>query len=246
MSNNNLKITNGPEFVNSFLGTIGKVAEDCILDVTADKITSLCSTSDGTLIQYIVYNNNNDFVQTLNVPDVKRLHKIIGCVQDDQISLDVSENCISYKSNTTRFKYHLLDDGILSSPPVSVEKLQKLTYDNTFEISHDRLVELIKGSTFANESEKLYLYTSDTGELFGELTDREKPNMDSYCIKMTDGERLETPIKPMAFNFENIRIISSTRCDKLKFSINSQMSVARVDYKGSNCYISYIISALIK
>ena len=243
---NKLVIPQGNDFVTNFLGTIGKVAEDCIINVTGDDINSLCSTSDGTLIQYITYNSKNKFSQTLNVPDVKRLHKIVGCVQEEEINLDIHDNCISYTSPVTRFKYHLLDDGILSTPPISVEKISKLEYDCNFSITHSKLTELIKGSTFANESEKLYLYTSSDGNLYGELTDKEKPNMDSFCIKMSEDDITLPTIKPMAFNFENIRIISSTRCSKLNFQLNTQMSVARVDITSDNCNISYIISALIK
>jgi hypothetical protein len=246
MMSSTLSIHKGPDFVSNFLGTIGKVAEDSIIDVTNDNINSLCSTSDGTLIQYITYNNKNTFNQTLNVPDIKRFHKIVGCVQSDQIELQVDDNCINYKSPGTRFKYHLLDDGILSTPAISVSKIEKLTYDNQFTIAHSKLTELIKGSTFANESEKLYLYTSSDGNLYGELTDKEKPNMDSFCIKMSEESKPTAPVKPIAFNFENIRIISSTRCTQLNFKLNTQMSVARVDISSENCKISYIISALIK
>lgn len=243
---NQLNIVNGPEFVSSFLNTIGKVAEDCIVNVENEKITSLCSTSDGTLIQYITFKNSNSFEQTLNIPDIKRFHKIISCVQGTDLSLTVENNRILYRSPTTRFTYHLLDDGILSSPMISVEKINKLTYDNEFVIPYAKLIELIKGSSFSNETEKLYLYTSKEGDLYGELTDKEKPNMDSFCIKITEDSKPAHPVKPMAFNFENFRIISSTRCDKITFKINSQMNVARVDIEGDSCYISYIISALIK
>lgn len=242
--NNNLAIKNRSSFVNLFLNSIGKVAEDCIIQVEDEQISSLCSTSDGTLVQHIKYKNNNGFVQTLNIPDIKRFHKIVSCVETDTIDLAIQDNSVSYKSPTTRFKFYLLDDGILSGPPISVEKINGLDYDTEFNIQHSNLLELIKGSTFANETEKLYIYTDENNHVYGELTDKEKPNMDSYCIRLTQDNNVS--IKPLAFNFENIRIVSSTRCNSLKFRVNTSLSVVRVDIDHEDCYISYIISALIK
>lgn len=169
------------------------------MSVTDDKLSSLCSTSDGTLVQYINFKNNNKFNQTLNIPDVKRFHKIVGCVETDQVELSVQDNSVSYSSPTTRFKFYLLDDGILSSPAISVEKINNLEYDTEFTIEHSRLLELIKGSTFANETEKLYIYTDENNHVYGELTDREKPNMDSFCIRTDRTKRCE--YKAISFQF---------------------------------------------
>ncbi len=49
-----LKITNNTNFTNNFLNTIGKVVEDCIINITPTQLNSLGSTSDGTLIQYVL------------------------------------------------------------------------------------------------------------------------------------------------------------------------------------------------
>jgi len=241
---NKLKIQKGTSFTNNFLNTIGKVVEDCIVNITPNQLNSLGSTSDGTLIQYVRFKNENEFEKTLNVPDVKRLHKIISCISSESFEIQTEENCLSYKSPETRFKFYLLDDGILSPPPISVDKIKSLEYDSEFTLSHSKLLELVKGSTFSNESEKLYIYTSE-GYIYGELTDREKPNMDSFCIRLTD-EPQDNTFQPLAFNFENIRIISSTRCEQIKFRVNTQMSVIRVDIALEDCYITYIVSALIK
>lgn len=242
---NNLIISNRDGFVNTFLGTISRVAEDSIVNIDETGLSCLCSTSDGTLVQLAQMQNKNDFSQTLNVPDIKRLHKIIGCIdQQDNVSLNIDTNSISYNSPSTRFKFFLLDDGILTSPAISVDKINKLSFDTVFDVDHDRLMDLIKGSTYANESEKIYIYTDEHNNVYGELTDKEKPNMDSFCIKLCDN--VSTSIPPIAFNFENIRIVSGTRVNKIKFNINTQLSVAKVDLEQNNCYISYIISGLIK
>jgi hypothetical protein len=241
---NTLTINDYSGFVNGFLNSISKVSEDCIINVDSDKISCLTSTSDGTLVQYVELKNDSTFEQTLNVPDVKRLHKIVGCLPVGDIALGIDTNSISYKSSETRFKFYLLDDGILASPAISLDKIKQLQYDVNFRIDHVKLTELIKGSTFANETEKLYLYTDENNSLYGELTDKEKPNMDSFCIKLADN--LEKPISPIAFNFESFRIISTTRTNQIDFNINTELSVARVNLQHDQCNISYIASALLK
>lgn len=241
---NTFKVNNRAEFVNSFLNSISKVVEDCIVKIKKEKVVCLSATSDGTLVQLIQLKCKNDFEQTLNIPDIKRLHKIIGCINDESIELSVDTNSISYNSSDTKFKFYLLDDGILSETAISIEKIKKIEYDCEFDLTHDRINDLIKGSTFSNESEKLYLYTNENNCLYGELTDKEKPNMDSFSIKLCDN--IKTKLLPIAFNFENIRIISSTRGNNVKFKINTQLNVMRVDIANGNCYISYIISGLVK
>ena len=241
---NQLDIINPRGFVNVFLNSISKISEDCILNIEADKIKCLNSTPDGTLVQLSTFNNSNTFKQTLNVPDVKRLHKITSCITDAaSLSLSVDTNSISYKSKDTRFKFYLLEDGILTSPALSAEKIEKLQYDTELEIPYDRLINLVKGSSFANETEKIYFYT-DGNELYGELTDRERSNTDSFCTLLSDS--VDCTIKPLAFNFENFRIITGTQCNSIKLKINTTLSVVRVDIERDNCYISYIISALVK
>lgn len=241
---NTLTIANPQQFVNFFLGSISKVVEDCIIKIKKDRIMCLSATSDGTLIQLVQIKNENNFEQVLNIPDVKRLHKVINCITEPVIKLDITENNIAYKSTDTRFKFYLLDDGILTETAVSVEKIKKIEYDCEINLSFDKIHELIKGSTFSNESEKLYLYTDENNCLYGELTDREKPNMDSFCIKLADN--VDKHLLPTAFNFENIRIISSTRGDSIKLRINTDLNVMRVDIVKDDCYISYIVSGLVK
>lgn len=242
---NNLTIRDRRSFVDVFLNSISKISEDCILKLHNEQITSLCSTSDGTLVQYASFKNSCDFTQTLNIPDIKRLHKILGCLSHDNVSLSVDSNNITYDSSDTKFKFYLLDDGILSTPPISIEKIRSLEYDINFTIKYEKILELIRGSTLASESEKLYIYScNDTGNIYGELTDKEKPNMDSFSIKLS--EDFDKHLPPLAFNFENFRIISSTRCDEVTFKINSELGVVRVDITNNTCNITYIISALVK
>lgn len=240
-----LTIKNTQSLTTNFLNTIGRVSDDCIIEVQDSKIKCLCSTSDATLIQYTRCDIESEHGHILNVPDVKRLTKLISCIPLNTCELDVSDNSLSYNSSDIRFKYHLLDDGILSVPGISVEKIKQLKFDVAFELPYYKLTELIKGSTLANDVEKIYIYTDDNGHVYGELTDRQKPNMDSFCVQISDKLSVGGLIKPTPFNFENLRIISGTRCDRLIIQLNTELNVARVDIKDEHVNITYIVSALM-
>ena len=98
MEDSNLLINNRDQFIDSFLGSITRVAEDCIINITDSNINCLCSTSDGTLVQYTEFAHKNPFSQPLNIPDIKRLHKIMSCTTGETLELAVDTNSISYKS----------------------------------------------------------------------------------------------------------------------------------------------------
>jgi len=239
-----IHINNKHNFTNTFLNSISRVSENAVIDIREKTISCLCSTGDGTLIQYINYNHQNVVPAKLNVPDIKRLSKLINCISQEEIQLQIDNNSLSYQSTDIRFKYHLLDDGILSPPGVNIEKIKNLSFDTSFNLSFAKLSELIKGSTLAAEVEKLYIYTQD-GIVYGELTDKQKPNMDSFCITLADKTSNEQPIKTIPFNFENIRTISSNRCDSLNISINNELGIAKIEIVDDQTNIVYILSALM-
>ena len=69
-----VKIQNKNDFVTKFLSPITKINENAVIKIHQDKITSLITTNDETLILYVIYNENNEIVEesyNLNIPDVR-------------------------------------------------------------------------------------------------------------------------------------------------------------------------------
>ena len=105
-----LKVDDREKFLNNFLTPLSRVADSAVIKVNKDKITSLLSTSDNTVIVYSEYSvPENQSIKTLNIPDLKKLCRVVSCIEDKNIDLDISSNFIGYKSNSVRFKYHLFD-----------------------------------------------------------------------------------------------------------------------------------------
>lgn len=239
-----LKITNRDGFLNNFLLPLSKVTESAVLTVAEKKITSLISTSDNTVIVNAVYNDDNiNVAKTLNIPDIKKFCRIIQCIDVQSFDLDISSNNISFSSKAVRFKYHLYDDNIISVPKLNLSKLDKLDFDGEFTLTHPSIIALIKGSTIATDTSKIYISVNDN-ELLGELTDKTRANTDSYGLIVSEdyqGTQFSTAIP---LNFEIFRIISSIKFDTIKGKLVSTMGVMKFDMHTEDTQLTFVISAL--
>tara|TARA_B100001123_G_scaffold448275_1_gene608625 strand:+ start:1295 stop:2029 length:735 start_codon:yes stop_codon:yes gene_type:complete len=207
-----VKIQNKNDFVSKFLSPISKINENAVIKIHNDKITSLATTNDETLILYVIYNEDNILsdIVNLNIPDVGRLIKVLNCIEDDCLDLELDSNKLKYSSENINFKYHLLEDGIISTPSVSFDKIKKLNFNTSFVITSRDISDIIKGSTFTVDTDKIYIYTKD-GKIYGELTDRQKHNIDSFTRVISDQYTGNPITEPVPLNFEVIRLISGLR-----------------------------------
>lgn len=95
-----------PEKFVAFLDSLSKISESAIITVDREKVSSLVSSPDSTLILHAQVNMESGFYDTLNIPDVKKLTRIIDTVGGTDLSLSINSNNIEYKGNGLKFKYH--------------------------------------------------------------------------------------------------------------------------------------------
>jgi len=233
-----LLIKNPDEFLK-FLDCNSKISDSSILEVTSDKISSLASSADNTLILQSEYTADTGFNDTLNIPDLKKLYRVIDTIQSEDITLQVNSNNIEYNGSGIKFKYHLFDEGFLSKPSLNLDKINSFKFDITFTISKDIIQQVFKGSTFASETNKLYFYT-DNGNIMAELTDRARHNTDKFSISLG---KADFNLNPIPVNFDNIRLLSIINND-ITVNINTEYGVIIFDIEQSNIKLKYIISAL--
>lgn len=239
----NISIQDKNSFVNSFLVPISKVTNSVVLKIEKDQFSSLISTNDNTIILNAIFKNKNTDVTTLNVPDLNKLIRILSVIEPPSVDLTFNKNNISYTSDTIRFKYHLFEDGIIVSPKLNVDKLSSLTFDGKFTLLYNNLQNLIKGSTIATDTNKIYLSYKDSN-VIGELTDKARPNVDSYSLVISNdytGIQLSSSIP---LNFEVFRIISSMKFKELNCSFSSKTGVYVFDANITNITMKFIVSAL--
>jgi|TARA_R100000781_G_scaffold106157_1_gene70147 hypothetical protein len=233
-----LLIKNPDEFLK-FLDCNSKISDSSILEVTSDKISSLASSADNTLILHSEYTADTGFDDTLNIPDLKKLYRVIDTIQSEDITLQVNSNNIEYNGSGIKFKYHLFDEGFLSKPNLNLEKINSFKFDITFNINKDTIQQVFKGSTFASETNKLYFYT-DNGNIMAELTDKARHNTDKFSISLG---KADFNLKPIPVNFDNIRLLSIIN-DDITVNINTEYGVIIFDIEQTNIKLKYIISAL--
>lgn len=242
-----LKITNASIFVNDFLTPVSKVNDCCILKVSSDGYKSVVTSADNSLILYAIYNEDLDIQEpiSLNISDVGKLIKILNCLENDSsIELVFEGNCIKYVSSDINFTFHLLADNILQEPGIDVRKIGELDFDFSFNITNRSLINLIKGSTFATDSNKIYFSTHNS-IVYGELTDQQKQNIDTYKQKVSDGYRGSPPATSIPVSFELIRNISSVRTEDISIRLCSSNSVFLFNAEKEQSNLTYIASAFV-
>ena len=110
-----LKLPKKGEFL-TFLDAVSKISDSAIFDIKEDKLTSLVSSVDNTLVLYSEYKTPSEFEDTLNVPDIKKLSRVLDTLESDKVNLKVNSNNIEYSGSDVKFKYHLFEERFLTNP----------------------------------------------------------------------------------------------------------------------------------
>jgi hypothetical protein len=239
---------NNNQFKKLFLDQISKISENGVLILTKNNIHCKTCTPDNSIILGIDFSIQTKGIEEekiqINVGDIKKLTKAFDCIEGESFSFKIEKNNILYSDKKIKFKYHLLEDGIINQPKINLDKLKGLDFDCTFSITDQTINELIKASTFASDSNKIYL-TSYDNILKGDLTDKTRYNIDSFEVVLTEsftGNKIEN----LCLNFEAFRIFSSSRFNTLQCKISSKLGVVLFGFKNNIISTQYIISALTK
>ena len=234
--------------VDKFLSPIFKVVEQCVITLQPNSMQSLVTTSDSNPILYAKAKTDCDLGKetelTLNIPNVNKLNRMLNCIDSSDIELEVNSNNIEYKSLNMKFKYHLLDDDVIEKSAVSLKKVNSLTFDSDFIIGKDSSADLMKGASFASESNKLYFYMKDD-KVYAELTDKEVANMDSVSYFITDTFSGTEVKKPMLIDLEIFKMFYGLKQDIIT-KINTKSRYMMFKFEDTGYTLQYIVSPLVK
>lgn len=232
-------------FVSSFLSPLSKINDSCVITVSEEGFSAIVSTSDSSVILSSQYKVELDIDKPmdLNIADLKKVLKAFDCIGSNSFTLNIDTNNICYNGTEIRFKYHLLEDGIITKPKINLQKLGSLEFPVIFPIQYKSLLELLRGSTFATESNKLYIYT-ENNKVFGDLTDKARHNVDSMSIPLSEYHGTSFP--GLCLNFEIIRIISGVKVKQLECKINPKLGVVLFQATDNIVHTQYIASTLVK
>lgn len=237
-------------FRDHFLYPVSKVVGDdatnkgCIINVLSDKLQCLCNSVDGSIILQAELFCKNKQELNLNIFDIRKLIKVIDCIQNENIVFDIAANNISYNSSSLKFKFYLMDDGIIKKSIVNPEKINSLKFDCEFCITSDKLGDINRISTFTEDTNKIYVSTNE-GKILAELTDKTKPNIDSATIEIANSF-IGSPFQPTALSLDVFRKFSGVKFESINVKVNTTTKIFLFELNSNECSLKYISTALVK
>ena len=236
------------DFADNFLNIISKAVDVASIKATKDGLYVVCNKPDTSIIFLGKYNQALDVEQetTLNIGDIKKLLRVIECIEEDEVTFKVNSNHLLYKSDTIQFKYHFLDDAIVPKVSLKKDKIESLELDTFFDIEYKKLQEILKASSFTTDTNKIYLYGQPDG-IYCELGDKEKSNTDNITLKVVDKIEGQPLTQALPFNLDIFRVLSGVKFDKARVGINLKFKIMSFYVKPTDeTEFKFIISGLVK
>jgi hypothetical protein len=251
-----MKISIGDKdsFIKKFLIPISKLSEGAAIkrDKTNPKvITALVNNPERTVILYATFTCATEMEPfRIDIGDIAKMAQCIGCINDNEIVLerpnqpapkdDQFENYIKYTSSDIKFKFHLLEDDVVTVPKVNVDKIKSQTFDVSFPLSADGVNNIMKAGAFASDSNKIYFSSTEDGKVHVELTDKQKDNMNSFG-RIVSTELSGTIPEPIPVGFDMFRLVSGNRfTETTRALINTQHRVFLFDISDETSKLNYI------
>jgi hypothetical protein len=235
-------------FLSHYLLPISKVADNVSIIKQEDIFYTICtSQAGGSAVLYASYKaaECTDIKSNINIPDIKKFIRLLDCIEKDDIEIEIHGNHLRYKDDIFKFNYFLLEDGVMPRCPISPEKIKKFNYDSEFVLTVNKLQELLKGSSIATESDKIYISTKDT-KVYAELNDFERHNVNNVCYQIADTYTGNDITVPIILGLESVRLLAGLKTHAFNVKINATLKIACIEYVDEYIDVKFIISGLVK
>jgi hypothetical protein len=223
----------------AFLKSLLKINDTAIIVVDENQMTSLVGTPDNVTVTYGILPCVTNFKGFLNISSISKLLKALEQINEESYNVNVTNNYIEYKSPSLRFKYHLLENGIISQPAINIKKVLEFAFNVNFKVSAEKFTSIVKFSSFSSDSNKIYL-SSDGFKVLAELTDKARDNVDSFEFEF--GE-CATPFDAVSLNVDFFRSLSFSNNSSINIGINTQMGVVSIDISNPAYKLKYITTS---
>lgn len=236
------------DFAENFLTVIGKAVDVVSIKITNTGMYTVCNKPDSSIILLGKYNYSFDIAEelSLNIGDIKKLLRVLDCIDEETFNFKINSNHLFYKSDKIQFKYHFLDDSIVPKATLKKDKIESLKNDTFFDIDGRKLQEILKASSFTTDTNKIYIY-GQNGGVNCELGDKEKSNTDSISMKLTDTLEGAPLTSIIPFNLDVFRLFSGVKFEKARVGINNTYKIMSFYIKPTdNTEFTFVISGLVK
>lgn len=240
-----ISLNNKTDFVSKFLTPISRINDLVTVKISGNEVFSLNRTTDNNTVLYASCGDVKcENSHNLNIPDIKKLIKALESINENQVSLTLNSNNLEYKSSSVKFKFHLLEDGIIATPNLNINKINSFQYNVKFKMTTTSLNTLLKSSTFITDSNKIYIF-SDGDNVYGELTDRSKHNIDMYTTVLCSEYSGEAIEKPIPFTFDTFRLLSTLKSNTIDVSLNTDRGILSMDIIENSYKLKYISTSMV-
>lgn len=239
--------------LEKLLKPVNRLTESCVLKSSDDSIYTVCSSNDNSVILYAKTKLPNTIESIrLNLINIKKLLTGLECLGDGgDFRISYHENNIVCKSTNNEsgenahFKYHLVDDNIIKESTVNVQNIAKLKFDTIFEISTQKLRQIMSAYSFVNDVNKIYFYTKEN-MVYAEINDRTLQNIDNVSLLASSTYQGDEIKIPLSVKIEVFKILANNK-NSIKVKINNEFKVFVFQtQEDENTELKYIISALVK
>jgi len=239
--------------LEKLLKPINRATDSCILKTDKNFLYTVCTSDDKSVILYASCELPIELDSIkLNLISIKKFLTGLDCLGDNgQFSITLNKNHLRCQSkndsdfDSTFFKYHLVDDGIISESSVNTSTIAKLTFDTEFEISVSKLKQIMSAYSFVTDVTKIYFY-SKNNMIYADIDDKTMVNVDNMSFLVSEksiGDLLE---KPIAIKIEVFKNLISSKLP-VKVKINNEHKVFIFTTKEhEDVELKYIVSALVK
>lgn len=235
-----LTIKNKDNFLKNFLNPISRLDTSISLDLKETEVSTIVHNNSNIFLKATSRVETESYVnRTLTLPDVIKLIKILSCIEQESINLNIDTNCITYSDTNNKFKYHLFDSSVINNNTFDFSKIDEIDFDTNFILTRDKNSTILKALPFVTESSKLYLCTKDE-KVYAELSDKKLHNVDSYTTLISENYNGQEISQELILDIELFRLISTLSFDNCTIYINSKFKMLKIEMNIDNCKLLFV------
>jgi len=223
----------------AYIKSLVKINDAAIFAINQNTLTCLTGSPDNVTIAYGTFEIESKYDGFLNIPSLMKLSKAVDQISEDTPGFAINANNLEYKSPALRFKYHLLDNGIINQPAINIKKISEFNFNIIFKPTAAKLIDLTKFSAFSTDSNKVYL-SCDGDTVFADLTDRSRSNVDSIQFEFA---KCSVPFDAVPLNLDFFRSINFNSESTINININTSLGVIAIDIINKRHKLKYITSS---
>jgi hypothetical protein len=234
-----------------FLNPIVRISEGgnstCALHIEKGLIYTITHTPDLVCIYYAkifpIAIEDFDKPTTIYIADVRKILTALSAIDEEEVTIKIDDKCISYTSDTVKFKCYLLDSAVASAQKINASRLDELSYDCEFIIDEAAFARITKGCVFTENTGKIYFYTKDD-KVFVDIDDKAAQYSVNNITFIASNDWMGLEINPTSpLTIESFKIISAAK-NSVKTSVNITKGVYMFYNKVDNIEFKYFLRAL--